>query len=162
MASCERPNNVVVKGGGCPCILTMTGGTICRQLICQVCRILSRVVITYMTPVAGIGSVVVSVGMACSTIVGYWYMSTGNDIVLVVIRHGSRHPARIGGVTGRTVCTESQHLMVRVGCIVKICLMAPHTGIGGIGIPTGVTSQAIGCYGCVGSCQRPYVVVVEG
>ena len=102
-------------------------------------RVGGLIKIALMTPRTGVRSVCISITMALGTIVGNECMRAPQNIDLIMDREAGRIPTRIGRMTRRTICTDTQLLVIRIRGLVEIVQMATHALHRGTGITIDVT-----------------------
>jgi len=149
---------VMVEGGGYPCGCGMTRLTIGWELGRSVRRIGSLVVIVQVTPNTGIrGGVIVPV---MALVASGRDMCAGQWPVIIVNRECGRTPARVGSMAITAGRGNVSSLVIRIGRPVICIDMTGGTSCRCSDESVCMTSAAQ--EGCVGTCKREAVIMVEG
>ncbi len=111
---------VVVEGGRRPARLIMATGAIRRELSRLVVGIGRLVVVRIVAPETGIRRIVIITVVAGGAVVGNGGVRSLEDVVVVVVGKGRRHPTRIGGMARSAIGGEAQGLVVGIGRLGKI------------------------------------------
>ena len=150
----------VIKGGGCPHILRVTGSTIRRELLLYVIRTARLIEIVGMATGTGIGSIVeISTSMALVTVIGNSSMCSDQRIEIIVYGKGCRTPACIGRMTVITRSRQVQLCMVGVLTLCIIIAVATIAGVGRIVVIAVVAGRAVACNILVRPRQNIEVIV---
>jgi len=114
-----------------------------------------------MTSDTGIWSGVIIPVMANNALVRNGHMSSCKNIIIIVDREIRRGPVRIGGMTGCTLCRNTDRTMIRVSRLVVIGLVASGAGIGSVDIISLVTGKAVtgNCSMC--ASKRVNIVMIK-
>lgn len=142
---------IVIKSGGHPGGLTVTGSTILRKLRGAVIRILALVVIRLMAADAGIGRIVVVLIVAAAAIVFDEGMGSLQRIKLIVDIETGRSPAGCGRMATDAIGRDSQFQVARILTLLKVLPVAIETHRRGSTKSRGVAFQTV--YTLVSSCQ---------
>ena len=97
--TCERPHGTVIESCRCPCCLTMTVSTCCRELLSDVIGVSRCVIVIGVTTCAGIGRIVVIAVVAGCTVISDRRVSPNQLIEVIVNGESSWRPSWICGVT---------------------------------------------------------------
>ena len=138
----QRVYGAVIKCGGTPCGLRMTGFAGSRELGCNVIGICSLIVLLCMTAITNIGCIIVIPFVAAVTIISDLYMSSLDDKIIVMDRECSRFPVWQGSMAGRTFLWNIDRIVIWIGRLVKIRCMAIITNRGSSGESCNMTLAA--------------------
>ena len=105
----------------------MANGAIRRELPGYVVGGGRLVIIRIVASETGIGCVVVIAVVAGSAVVGNGGVRSLEDVVVVVVGKGRRHPTRIGGMARSAIGGEAQGLVIRVHGLIVVVRMASCT-----------------------------------
>ena len=126
-----------------PRISSMTSFTGCGNGKCTVVWIGCVVIICLMTTHASIWCVVIISSRVTAAAISRG-MCSGQWIIIGVDSKSSRSPPGISCMTSFAGCGDGKCTVIWIGCVVIICLMATHAGIGCVVIVSSrVTAIAI-------------------